>query len=66
MLASSLEKYGELIYNSDCRVISFQAILPKTARVHDKLCFILEFHNHGYAAPVKDLKLYFILASISG
>ncbi|KAK7115638.1 uncharacterized protein [Littorina saxatilis] len=43
-----------------------KAILPKTARVDDNLCFHLEFKNTGYAAPVKHLKFYFILESSHG
>ena len=43
-----------------------QAILPKTVRVNDNLCFHFEFNNLGYAAPVKNVKFYVVLKSTSG
>ncbi|XP_076465839.1 uncharacterized protein LOC143297393 [Babylonia areolata] len=48
------------------RLVITKAILPRTARVDDDLCFHLEFTNLGFAAPVKNLGLSIVLQSTDG
>ncbi|XP_070205284.1 uncharacterized protein [Littorina saxatilis] len=58
--------YADVHKRLGYRLTITKAILPKSTRVNDNLCFHLEFRNSGYAAPVKHLKFYFILKSTSG
>ncbi|KAK7115511.1 uncharacterized protein [Littorina saxatilis] len=58
--------YPEVHRRLGYRLTITKAILPKSARVSDTMCFHLEFNNTGYAAPMKHFKLYFILENVSG